>query len=196
MLPVDEKNIRGTDRCKMRRLCGVNRDALKTVHCIRKQVINVFSHIVVCLLTFILFTDVLSVNFVPSESMEPTIRHNHLIINWRLSYLLVDPMPEYGAVIVFRENADSKCLLVKRVIGLPGDTISFSDGRVYRNGEEIREPYLLKQKVSYSAVTEFSVPDGALFVMGDNRENSNDSRFMAGTYIPVENVYARELFQL
>ena len=174
----------------------MNRDALNTVSCIRQYVITVFSHIAICLLTFILFTDVLSLNFVPSESMEPTIRHNHLIINWRLSYLLGDPMPEYGAVIVFRENAEAKRLLVKRVIGLPGDTISFSNGKVFRNGEEIREPYLLKQKVSYSAVPEFSVPDGALFVMGDNRENSNDSRFMEGTYIPVENVYAQELFQL
>ena len=103
----------------------MNRDALNTVSCIRQYVIIVFSHIAICLLTFILFTDVLSLNFVPSESMEPTIRHNHLIINWRLSYLLGDPMPEYGAVIVFRENAEAKRLLVKRVIGLPGDTISF-----------------------------------------------------------------------
>ena len=145
---------------------------------------------------FIVFRVVLSVNFVPSESMEPTIKRSHLIVSYRLNCLIRDPVPELGTVIVFRENGGKQRLLIKRVIGLPGDTVSFSEGKVYRNGEGLEEPYLLKQGVSYSAVTEFHVPDGLLFVLGDNREQSNDSRFMEGTFVPIKNVYAWELFQV
>ena len=154
------------------------------------------SYIASCLMAILLFTVVLSINYVPSESMEPTIRSHRFIVNLRLIYLISDPMPDYGAVIVFRENADTNRLLIKRVIGLPGDEISFAGGRVYRNGKEIDEPYLLKQGVSYSAVQVFTVPDGKLFVLGDNRENSNDSRFMEGTYVPIDHVYAKALFQV
>ena len=153
-------------------------------------------YVLLCSFAFIICTIVLSVNYVPSESMEPTIQRNHLIVNYRLKCLISDPVPKHGTVIVFRENGGKQRLLIKRVIGLPGDTISFSSGKVYRNGEELEEPYLLKQGVSYSAVTEFSVPDRALFVLGDNREMSNDSRFMEGTFVPIENVYAWELFQV
>jgi len=154
------------------------------------------SYIISCLTAIFLFTNVLSINFVPSESMEPTIRSHRFIVNLRLIYLISDPMPDYGAVIVFRENAETNRLLVKRVIGLPGDEISFAGGTVFRNGKELDEPYLLKQGVSYSVTPVFTVPDGKLFVLGDNRENSNDSRFMEGTYVPVNHVYARTLFQV
>ncbi len=153
-------------------------------------------HVLFCAVALIFFSNVLSINFVPSESMEPTIHKNRFIVNLRLRYLIGNPVPKYGEVIVFRENADSNRLLIKRVIGLPGDEITFAGGLVYRNGEEIQEPYLLEQQTSYSVNPIFTVPDDALFVMGDNRENSNDSRFMEGTYVPMKNVYAVELFQL
>lgn len=128
--------------------------------------------------------------------MEPTIHRNHLIMSTRLKYLIGDPVPEYGSVIVFRESSERKRLLVKRVIGLPGDEIRFSDGNVYRNGEALEEPYLMRQGVSFSNVSAFAVPEGAVFVLGDNRENSKDSRFMEETYVPIENIYAEELFQV
>lgn len=154
------------------------------------------AYLIICASVYIAFTTVLSMNFVPSESMEPTIQRNHLIVNLRLNYLLGDPVPQRGSVIVFRENSDQKRLLVKRVIGLPGDLISFSGGHVYCNGEKLHEPYVLKQESSFSAVTEYQVPEESIFVLGDNRENSRDSRFMEGTYVLVENIYARELFQV
>lgn len=154
------------------------------------------AYLIICACVYIAFTTVLSMNFVPSESMEPTIHRNHLIVNLRLNYLLGDPVPQRGSVIVFRENSDQKRLLVKRVIGLPGDLISFSGGHVYCNGEKLHEPYVLKQESSFSAVTEYQVPEESIFVLGDNRENSRDSRFMEGTYVLVENIYARELFQV
>ena len=153
-------------------------------------------YIAICTSVVIMLTCVFSLNFVPSESMEPTIQRKHLIVNWRLPYFLGDPVPEYGSIIVFRENGSQNRLLVKRVIGLPADVIRFSEGKVYRNGEELNEPYLLEQGSTYSAIAEFKVPDDALFVLGDNRYYSNDSRFMNETYVPVKRVYARELLQI
>ena len=135
-------------------------------------------------------------NYVPSESMEPTIHRNHLIVSIRLNYLVADPVPGYDSVIVFRDNSERNRLLVKRVIGLPGDEIRFSEGNVYRNGAALKEPYLLRQNASFSDIPAFAVPDGAVFVLGDNRENSKDSRFMEEPYVPIENIYAEELFQV
>ena len=128
--------------------------------------------------------------------MDPTIHRNHLIVSIRLNYLVADPVPGYGSVIVFRDNSERNRLLVKRVIGLPGDEIRFSEGNVYRNGEELEEPYLMRQNVSFSVIPAFAVPDGAVFVLGDNRENSKDSRFMEEPYVTIENIYAEELFQI
>ena len=82
------------------------------------------------------------------------------------------------------------------MIGLAGDEIRISEGKVYRNGEELDEPYLLVRESTYSAVSEFLVPEGSLFVLGDNRYKSKDSRFMEETYVPVENLYAHEILQL
>lgn len=154
------------------------------------------TYIVICTVAVLMMTCVLSINYVPSESMEPTIHKKHLILNWRLPYLFGDPVPEYGDVVVFRENGPQNRLLVKRVIGLAGDEIRISEGKVYRNGEELDEPYLLLQESTYSAVSEFRVPEGSLFVLGDNRYKSKDSRFMEETYVPVVNLYAREILQL
>ena len=153
------------------------------------------SYIAVCALAVLAMTCVLSLNYVPSESMEPTIHQKHMIVNWRLPYLLGDPMPDYGDIIIFRENGSKNRLLVKRVIGLPGDEIEFTEGKVLRNGEELEETYLLVQESTYSAIPEYTVPDGSLFVLGDNRYKSRDSRFMEETFVPVQNIYAKELWQ-
>ena len=153
------------------------------------------SYISVCVLAVLAMTCVLSLNYVPSESMEPTIHQKHLIVNWRLPYLIGDPMPVYGDIIIFRENGPQRRLLVKRVIGLPGDEIEITEGKVFRNGKELDESYLLAQESTYSAVPEYTVPEGSLFVLGDNRYKSRDSRFMEETFVPIQNIYARELWQ-
>ena len=154
---------------------------------------GIWTYIITISIFLIVFTCVFSVNKVPSTSMEPTIEPKSFIINWRFPFLVGDPIPNHGDIVVFRPGGQDRRLLVKRVIGLPGDQISFEGGYVFRNGEKLDEPYLQTEGVTYSDTERFSVPDGCIFVMGDNRLHSRDSRYMENPFIPVKNILSKEL---
>ncbi len=141
----------------------------------------------------LVFRVILQLAFVPSASMENTIPTESLLISWQLPYLVSDPMPRHGDVVTFWSDEKGK-LLVKRVIGLPGDQIAIYDGTVYRNGERLDEPYL-KSTFSTGSYNDmiYTVPEGHLFFMGDNRGNSDDSRLWREPFISVEKVHARVL---
>ena len=154
---------------------------------------GIWTYIITISIFLFVFTCVFSVNKVPSTSMEPTIEPKSFIINWRFPFLVGDPIPNHGDIVVFRPGGQDRRLLVKRVIGLPGDQISFDGGYVFRNGEKLDEPYLQTEGVTYSDTERFSVPDGCIFVMGDNRLHSRDSRYMENPFIPVKNILSKEL---
>jgi signal peptidase I len=88
-----------------------------------------------------------------------------------------DP-PERGDIIVFNPPNQSDKPYIKRVIGLPGESVTFKDGSVYINGQKLEEPYLDGDKslCNRSVCPDIVVPEGSVYVMGDNRENSSDSR--------------------
>lgn len=125
---------------------------------------------------------------VDGTSMVPTLKdRERLIINKAIYYLTT---PKRGDIIVFHspENND----WIKRVIGLPGDQLEIVDGVLYINGEPVEEPYL------NGMVTEdfdlVQVPENMLFVMGDNRYNSKDSRNPYVGPIPMESVVGKAQF--
>ena len=118
---------------------------------------------------------------IQQESMQPNFYSKDYVIVSKQAYKLFGDM-EREDIIVFKsslldENEKPK-YLIKRIIGLPGDTIEIKDGYVVRNGETIQEPYVAEQGVS-GDMEEVTVEDGKLFVMGDNRYVSQDSRSAA-----------------
>ncbi|MBE6940286.1 MAG: signal peptidase I [Ruminococcaceae bacterium] len=149
--------------------------------------------VVTVAVVLIIFKVLLQLAYVPSGSMETTIPAKSLLVSWHLPWLVSDPEPERGDVVTFWSEELGK-LLVKRVVGLPGDEITFSDGYTYVNGRKLEEPYLLEQGSTSNPRQEtYHVPEGCLFMMGDNRGNSMDSRYLAQPYIPISQVQARVL---
>ena len=131
---------------------------------------------------------------IPSASMEPTLHgctgcNNDRVMANKFIYRFEEP--ERGQVVVFEGVENNQDTLIKRVVGVSGDTIQLRDGILYVNGKPQREPYVHPNPcVPYEPKTcDFGpvrVPQGRIFVMGDNRANSHDSRFFGA--VPLENV--------
>lgn len=119
-------------------------------------------------------------------SMNPTLQHGEYILVSKLSYKT--GTPQRGDIIVFRLPLDPKQDLIKRVIGLPGETISIHDGQVKINGFVLEEPYIAQSPV-YDG--EWTVGEEQLFVLGDNRNDSKDSHQWG--LLPLENVLGKAI---
>lgn len=114
---------------------------------------------------------------VDGQSMSPTLESKDYLIVNRLAYK--NEVPERGDIIVFKTGltdgkSDEKKNLVKRVIGLPGEHLVIKDSKVYINGDYLEEDYLIN--VYTDGNIDITIPDDSVFTMGDNRENSDDSR--------------------
>ena len=135
---------------------------------------------------------------VKQTSMQDTLNPNDYIIMYRMAYS-GDKEPKRGDIVIFKselqdENGKNK-LLIKRVIGLPGDKITINDGKVYINDKEYDESYL-KDGYTTGSVNNFKVPKGEYFVMGDNRVVSIDSRYNEVGCIKKDAIKGRAVLRL
>jgi len=109
---------------------------------------------------------------VEGQSMDPSLHDSERLIIEKISYRFRSP--QRGDIVVLRRPQRSVDPLIKRVIGLPGETVSIHDAMVYIDGNPLAEPYL--DQPTWGSMAPVVVPEGHVFVMGDNRRSSNDSR--------------------
>lgn len=128
---------------------------------------------------------------VPTGSMEYTIEVDDCILGFQLAYLFNGP--DRGDVVIFPYPDNPETTYVKRVIGLPGETVEIKNGYVYIDGTPIEEPYLKEEmRGEYGP---YVVPEGSYFMLGDNRNSSQDSRKWKNTYLKEEDIMAKVLFR-
>ncbi len=133
---------------------------------------------------------------IPTGSMIHTIMKNDRLIGFRLAYIF--SAPKRGDIIIFKFPDDTSQKFVKRVIGLPGDVVEIkqeTDGvHVYVNGTLLNEPYL-HEAMRINKDYTYIVPSDSYFVMGDNRNDSKDSRYWQNTYVPKNYILAKAVFK-
>jgi signal peptidase I len=127
---------------------------------------------------------VLEAFYIPSESMVPTLEVGDRVFVNKFIYRFSEP--ERGDIVVFESVNGGEEDLIKRVVALPGDEIEVRNGTVLVNGEEQEEPYLNRGLPFNGSYQPTEIPEGEVFVMGDNRANSADSRVFGA--LPVENI--------
>ena len=165
--------------------------------------------VILALLIFVALQFSVQNFIVEGSSMEPTLEEGqHLLVN-KLIYLRLDPQglrsilpsidanrqaslfpfhpPHRGEVIIFRFPRDPTRDFVKRVIGVPGDAIEIRRGQVFLNDQKLDEPYVVRS--DRRTMERLEIPAGSYFVMGDNRQSSNDSRDWGP--VPADNMVGR-----
>jgi signal peptidase I len=122
-------------------------------------------------------------------SMQPNLYHGDFIMVNKVTYRFFDP--QQGQVIIFNPPFDSPHPFIKRVIGLPGDIVEIKDGKVSINGTLLDEDKYIKERPNYT-MPATQVPANEYFVLGDNRNNSNDSH--DGWTVPRDNIIGKAWF--
>lgn len=130
---------------------------------------------------------------IPSESMENTLNVGDNIFGSKLAYK--NENPKRGDIIIFHFPDDPSQLFVKRVIGLPGETVEIKNAKVYINGNQLEEDYLKENWTRDNDGYSFAVPEGSYFVMGDNRNNSLDSRYWNQPFVDYKAIEGKAVFR-
>ena len=133
--------------------------------------------IIIAIIIALMISQFITPTIVQEHSMDDTLHNNDYLILWKMAYRSSEP--SYGDIVVFKsnlldDNGKGK-LLIKRVVAKSGDTIAVKDGYVYRNGKQLMETYT-KDGYTNGGIDETVVPEGKLFLLGDNRVVSIDSR--------------------
>ena len=129
--------------------------------------------------------------YIPSSSMTPTLKPLDRILVYKLKYSLGEP--QRWQVMVFKDPQDHHRNFIKRLVGLPGETLQIADGEVYINGvlqekpPEVRSVYYTDDG-QWGTLEPLEIPDGCYFVLGDNSERSKDSRLWENPFVSREEI--------
>ena len=145
------------------------------------------------ILAFLIDTFVIVNAQIPSGSMENTIMTGDRVFGNRLAYKFSDP--KRFDIIIFKYPDDESQLFIKRIIGLPGETVEIHDGNIYINASDTPlEDVDIKEPMEGS-FGPYTVPEGCYFVMGDNRNNSRDSRYWENTFVSEDEILGKAVLR-
>ncbi len=154
-----------------------------------KNILFVLTSFSLIFITIKILNTIVFINaHVPSPSMENTIMTEDRFIANRLAYS-AEKKPERFDVIVFEAPDNPNKLLVKRIIGIPGDKVEFIDGQLFLNDKKIEETYL--SEVMYGSYGPYYVPESKYLTLGDNRNNSIDSRQWFNTFVDIDSILGK-----
>lgn len=148
---------------------------------------DVLETLVLAALLFIAINTVSARIRVDGSSMVPTLQNGQFVMVNRWAYKLGDL--KHGDIVVFHYPRDPEQEYIKRIIGLPGESVRIENGKVYVNDQQLIEPYIAAAPRTQGT---WDVPEDHIFVLGDNRNNSQDSRNFG--YVSMENVIGKAIF--
>lgn len=159
----------------------------------RELLEDVLLILVVLVVVFLVKRFVLINAVIPSGSMENTIMTGDQIFGSRLSYEFGDP--QRGDIAIFRYPDNEEELFIKRIIGLPGEKVEIIDGKVYINDspEPLEEDYL--KETPTGSFGPYYVPEDSYFMLGDNRNDSRDSRWWNNTFVKRDKILAKAVWR-
>lgn len=162
----------------------------------RSQQENIWLVAIALILAILIRLFVAEPRYIPSDSMLPTLHTGDRLLVEKVSYLFHPP--QIGDIVVFeppeklqKQGYSKTQVFIKRIIGKPGDTIGVHKGKVYINKQPLSESYIAEPP-AYELVSA-PVPEGKFFVMGDNRNDSNDSHVWG--FLPQQNIIGRAVFR-
>jgi signal peptidase I len=153
----------------------------------KRFLLDLFETVGLALILFLIINTVSARVRVDGTSMQPTLQDGEFVLVNKLAYRT--GAYSRGDIIVFRSPTTADLDLIKRVVGLPGDQVVVENGDVRVNGQTLNEPYI-NAAPNYNG--SWQVPEGHLFVLGDNRNNSSDSHQWG--FLPVQNVIGKAIF--
>ena len=171
-----------------------NKSSLTKTQKIKKELFDIIKTILIAIIVAFIITNFIIVNaVVPTGSMKTTIMPNDRLIAFRLSYIFSEP--KRGDIIVFKAPDDENMLYVKRIIGLPGETLNIIDGKVYINdsNEPLPDEYIMEEMLG--SFGPYTIPKDSYFMMGDNRNDSQDSRYWENTFLSKDNILGKVIFK-
>jgi len=207
-VPAPHRSVRPADLDSGQRDAIRAADPIRPVRRGRREVSTVVLVVGALALAFVVKAVLAQAFYIPSGSMIPTLQIGDRVIVEKLSYRFGDP--GRGDVVVFHRpgvarpsgpvqalreflqglgllQPDANIDLIKRIIGLPGETVRLQGGVLFVNGRPLAEPYALPDPRDYGPVR---IPDGHYLMLGDNRTNSDDSRFSLG-FVPRANLVGK-----
>ncbi len=158
---------------------------------LKKEIFEWVSSIVIAIIVALILKNyVVTLVRVDGTSMVPTLQNAERLVVVRLGY-----KPQSGDIVIFHPP-NGREPYVKRIIGMPGQEIFIdnSTGKVYVDGDELDEPYINNKTTS--GASQFTVPENHVFVMGDNRMNSHDSRRADVGYISFDAIMGKAVFRV